>query len=54
MVIKLLNIELRAKKLRLHHMYNIYHNRSLLYVYAYICRTNEFHSYGTRGSISNY
>ena len=53
-LLNVLNIELRAKQLRLHHMYNIYNNMSPVYMYAYFCRMSEVHSYETRGSVFNY
>ena len=53
-LLNLLNVELRAKQLRLHHMYNIYNNKSPVYMNAYFCRMSEVHNYGTRGSHFNY
>ena len=54
-LLNVLNIELRAKQLRLHHMFNIFNNMSPIYICMLIsAECLRFNSYETRGSVFNY
>lgn len=52
--VKLLDIQNRARQLRLNHMFNIFHSLAPSYLNHFFTRTSDIHSYDTRSSTWNY
>ena len=50
----LLNLEDRAKQLRLNHMFNVYNNVCPLYMKKFFTRLSDMYTYNTRGNRHNY